>query len=221
MDRLLDIKPAYPKTDASAPDSTVKMTYKYIKRGLCRSILKLVKTHRIPVVKTILGQKMPALKTGKGEPITIMNYILSCGTSTKILDRFKATLDKLGLGKLLGKNITAAYDPDPIKYFDDFTAALRNTDIVWTKPSELVFYAGLALPILCAPCIGPHEHLNQEWVTDLGAGIAMAGDASTCNEWLFDILDEGRFAQAAWNGFMNVPRKGTFNVEKLVRFGKM
>jgi hypothetical protein len=146
-------------------------------------------------------------------------FLLSCGTSTVTVERFKRLLERTQLSQLYGKRIDVVYDRNPLAYFANFEKALRNTDILWTKPSELVFYAGLAIPILCAPCIGPHEHLNQMWVTDLGAGVAMAGDVASCDQWIADMLDEGRFAAAAWNGFMNVPRNGTFNIEKLVKEG--
>lgn len=361
LDKLEEIIPPYPRIDSSKPDFTAKMTDKFIRAGLCRNILELVKTHRLPVVSTYFatgiaidlfdqrndnymvvtdtdiarswapydGKKssiiycspsMPATRrlisygvrpenirqTGfplpknnigtqadakilkedlfkrlirldpkgvfygrmkdtvrlhlkkslpqpsskKKDPFTILfaiggagaqyemveamlpalkskiqkgevKFLLSCGANTPTANRFKETVEKLGMGDLFGKSIDVVYDPNALKYFEKFNAAIRNVDIIWTKPSELVFYAGLAIPILCAPCIGPHEHLNQEWVTDLGAGVGMPADASLCDQWISDMIDEGRFAQAAWNGFVNVPRNGTFNIEKLVKTGKM
>ena len=35
-----------------------------------------------------------------------------------------------------------------VDYFKKFNLALRKTDILWTKPSELSFYAGLGIPII-------------------------------------------------------------------------
>ena len=38
--------------------------------------------------------------------------------------------------------------PDKPSYFNQFNRWLRDTDILWTKPSELVFYCALGIPIL-------------------------------------------------------------------------
>ncbi len=162
---------------------------------------------------------LPALKgmIRKGE----VRYLLSCGANAHVANRFKETVHKNGMNDLFGSSIDVIYDHNVLKYFEMFNAAIRNVDIIWSKPSELVFYAGLAIPILCAPPIGPHEHLNRNWVVDMGAGVTMPADASSCDQWIPDLIEEGRFANAAWNGFINAPRNGTYNIEKLVKTGKM
>ena len=48
---------------------------------------------------------------------------------------------------------------------------LLDTDILWTKPSELSFYAGLGLPIIMAPSVGAQERFNKAWLRAIGAAI--------------------------------------------------
>ena len=48
------------------------------------------------------------------------------------------------------------------EYFNTFNETLRETDILWTKPSELSFYAGLGIPIIIAPTIGSLEDFNKK-----------------------------------------------------------
>ncbi len=86
-------------------------------------------------------------------------------------------------------------------YFDLFNRALRTTDVLWTKPSELSFYSALGLPIILSPPIGAQERANQEWLLRLGAGMLQDNPANV-SEWLFDLLESGWFAEAAMEGFV-------------------
>ena len=79
------------------------------------------------------------------------------------------------------------------KYFQEFSKILSNTDILWTKPSELVFYAGLGVPLLLAPPIGSQEKFNRKWLLDIGAGIDQQ-DIKLTHQWLPDLLEDGTFA---------------------------
>lgn len=91
--------------------------------------------------------------------------------------------------------------------------------MLWTKPSELVFYCGLGLPVLMAPHIGTHEELNRQWLLGIHAGVEPAGPAECCHEWLFDMRDSGRFAEAAMDGFLKARKLGTYKIEKLITQG--
>jgi len=94
-----------------------------------------------------------------------------------------------------------------------------KTDILWTKPSELSFYAGLGLPIIIAPTVGSQEEFNKEWLISIGAGVEQQ-DPRYVNEWLADWLDSGWLAEAAMNGFLNAPHKGAYHMEEVVLKGK-
>ncbi len=90
---------------------------------------------------------------------------------------------------------------------------MNKTDILWTKPSELSFYSGLGLPIIIAPSIGSQEDFNKKWILNLGAGI-LQENPKYADQWIFDYLNSGRFAEAAMQGFIEVEKLGTFNIQK-------
>ena len=43
------------------------------------------------------------------------------------------------------------YDRDVFSYFRRFNELLARADVLWSKPSELTFFAGLGLPFIAAP----------------------------------------------------------------------
>lgn len=123
------------------------------------------------------------------------------------------------LKKQAAKNVFVHSSPNKKKYFEDFSKILRQADILWTKPSELVFYAGLGIPIILAPPIGSQEAANRRWLLDAGAGIDQKKPELT-HQWLPDLLGEGVLAEAAMQGFIEIPRDGTENITKLVTQNK-
>lgn len=139
---------------------------------------------------------------------------LSAGIRQGVNDYFVKSLKSLKLGKNIGKNIEIIFEKDITKYFDVFSNRLRKTDILWTKPSELCFYSGLGVPILMAPTIGSQEDYNKRWLIGLGAGIQQV-NPKYADQWIFDYLDSGRFAEAALDGFIEVEKLGTYNIEKI------
>ena len=92
-----------------------------------------------------------------------------------------------------------------------FNNCLHTTDVLWTKPSELSFYCALGIPIIMTPAIGPQEKCNQRWLIDIGAGIKQRNPEYT-DQWLYDLLKNGRLAEAAWNGFLKARKYGSFNI---------
>ena len=105
--------------------------------------------------------------------------------------------------------------PTKQKYFKDFSEILSKTDVLWTKPSELVFYAGLGIPLILAPPIGSQEKMNQKWLLEIGAGIDQK-NPELLHAWLPDLLEDGTFAEAAMQGFIEIPKNGAENIKKLV-----
>jgi len=101
------------------------------------------------------------------------------------------------------------------EYFKNFNEALRETDILWTKPSELSFYTGLGIPIIIAPTIGSQEDFNKRWLLHTAAGIAQE-DPRYTDQWLYDLLNDGNLAEAAMHGFMEVESMGAYNIEAIV-----
>ncbi len=128
---------------------------------------------------------------------------------------FERSIKNLGLGGEIGRGIEIIFAADKKEYFKKFSATLRKTDILWTKPSELSFYAGLGMPIIIAPPIGSQEKFNKEWLLSAGAGIEQE-NPKYASEWIFDWLREGIFMKSAINGYLKAEKYGTFNVEKII-----
>ncbi len=124
----------------------------------------------------------------------------------------------MNIERNLGTSLNIIYDDNKIGYFKKFNQVLLTTDVLWTKPSELSFYAGLGLPIIMAPPIGSQEDFNKAWLHSVGAGFEQ-DDPRYVNEWLFDWLSSGWLAQASMEGFLDAPRNGAYHVEEVVLKG--
>ena len=148
-----------------------------------------------------------------------VRLVISVGIQKPVFDRVAKQVARLGLQSLLTKGLEIIFDGDPLKFLDKFNLSLRQTDVLWTKPSELVFYTGLGIPIVLAPPIGTHEECNARWLREIHAGLTMPGSVESCHEWLFDLRESGVLAQAAWDGFLNVRKLGAFKIERLIRQG--
>lgn len=116
--------------------------------------------------------------------------------------------------------INVIYSDQLYDYFGQFNLALQNTDILWTKPSELSFYSGLGLPIIMTPAIGSQEKFNRKWLHEIQAGIRQENPDYT-DQWLFDMLKRGTVAESAWDGFLKARKLGTFKIKELVRTGSL
>ncbi len=145
-----------------------------------------------------------------------VKVVLVAGIREGVRDYFLKNTKDLGFEKNLGKNIQIIFKRDIASYFEKFNQVLRKTDILWTKPSELSFYTSLGLPIIIAPTIGSQEDFNREWLLELGSATPQKNPNHT-DEWLFDLLETGWFAEAAMQGFIESPNLGTFNIEKIVK----
>lgn len=142
-----------------------------------------------------------------------MSINLVAGSRPEVAAYFRQESEKLGLP---AGAIKIIFHKDKIRYFKLFNNALRQTDILWTKPSELSFYSGLGLPIIMSDPIGSQEDFNREWLIAIGAGIDSL-DPRFVDEWLPDMLDSGRLARAAVSGFLNAENSGAYNIEKIIK----
>jgi len=144
-----------------------------------------------------------------------IRVILVAGIKARVKDYFEKNIAKLGLGNCLGKTLEILFSPDMEGYFRDFNSYLRQTDILWTKPSELSFYACLGLPIIIAPTIGSHEEFNKRWL--LKSGFAMLQkDPRFVREWLFDLVDQGHLAEMAFESFLEGESKGVLKIQEII-----
>ena len=105
-------------------------------------------------------------------------------------------------------------------YFDMFNRSLRDTDILWTKPSELSFYCALGIPIIMSPAIGSQEKFNRKWLHEIQSGIRQENPDYT-DQWLYDLLNRGTLAESAWDGFLKARKLGTFKILEVLEKGEM
>jgi hypothetical protein len=55
---------------------------------------------------------------------------------------------------------------------------------------------------------------------EIQAGIAQ-DDPRYTSEWLFDLLNAGRLAEAAWSGFLKARKTGTYKIFDILKTGTM
>ncbi|MCG8525160.1 MAG: hypothetical protein MI748_02190 [Opitutales bacterium] len=140
---------------------------------------------------------------------------LIAGTRLEVKAYFEKIIADLGLELELDRSIRILYEPNIQDYFTLFNQFLRTTDILWTKPSELVFYAGLGIPLVMSDPLGAHEETNREWISRMGAGFPME-NPRYANEWLKHWLESGMLAEAAFDAYTKAPRFGTENVKRIL-----
>ena len=144
---------------------------------------------------------------------------LVAGSRNDVYSFYEQKVKELHLNHHHQGMVNIMYDAQKMEYFEKFNDALLTTDILWTKPSELSFYAGLGLPIIIAPSIGSQEDYNRAWLHSIGAGFEQE-DPRYTHQWLFDWLESGWLAEAAMSGFLHAPRTGTYHIEEVVLRGK-
>ncbi len=147
-----------------------------------------------------------------------INFNLVAGTRNDVYRYFHERIKKTGLSKAYERNLHILFDIHKEDYFRRFNECLRETDVLWTKPSELVFYSALGLPIVTAPPIGSQEVFNKTWLKTIGAGIFQDNPRYT-NEWLFDWVESGWLAEAAMSGFLDGRQFGVQNIIDAVFHG--
>lgn len=135
---------------------------------------------------------------------------LVAGNRPEIKEYFEIEIAKRNLDGL----VKIIFAPNKIEYFKKFNQCLRNSDILWTKPSELSFYCALGLPIIISPPVGSQEDFNHEWLISVGGGIDSL-QSEYVAEWLPELISSGRLARAAIDAYLNADHSGTFNIEKM------
>jgi len=145
-----------------------------------------------------------------------IKIVLVAGIRNEINQYFRENVRSIGLGRYLDKNIKIIFANSKDEYFKKFNKALRETDILWTKPSELSFYTALGLPIIMSTPIGSQEKFNRKWLMSIGSGTDQE-DVQYVNEWLFDWMKSGFFARLAMQGFLEGGKYGAYNIEKIIK----
>jgi len=117
-----------------------------------------------------------------------------------------------------GENIKIIFADSLREYFILFNKVMHETDILWTKPSELSFYCALGIPIVMSPIIGSQEKFNRKWLREIQAAIKQEKPDYT-DQWLYDLLNRGTLAESAWDGFLKARKLGTFKIHQLLEKG--
>lgn len=138
---------------------------------------------------------------------------LVAGIKSSVARELHASVERAGLSRQLapGGFLEVIYEPDFDAYLGTFNRVLANTDVLWTKPSEMTFFGGLGIPLVFSDPVGTHERHNRRWAREEGAGLAQR-DPRYVGEWLKDWLKDGTLAGAAWNGFMRLPHHGLYQI---------
>lgn len=129
------------------------------------------------------------------------------GTRAEVAEAFRDEVESLGLAGTVPVLVAADFDT----YADAFETLLAGADLLWTKPSELSFYAALGLPLLLAPPLGTHERCNRRWLRDRDAAVDARSPERAARD-LAGRLAAGDFARAAWYGFRRMPKLGTYRI---------
>ena len=145
----------------------------------------------------------PSVRAGR------VRLALVAGTRRDARDAFQR--EAAALGMTLGEGPSAPVSllfaetfPDYVRRFD---ATIAETDVLFTKPSELSFFAALGLPLALTRPIGAQEVANRRWVTRRGAALD-APDPARVAAWLAEAVGTGALAAVAWRG-LALPADGT------------
>lgn len=142
-----------------------------------------------------------------------LRLTLVAGVRREVATALEQCVVRAGLGRQLtgGGSVRLLFEPDFPRYLENFNRVLGRTDILWTKPSEMTFFAGLGLPLIFSEPVGTHEQYNRRWAREEGAGLKQR-QARFAGEWLKDWLKDGTLAAAAWNGFTRLPTYGLYQI---------
>jgi hypothetical protein len=147
-----------------------------------------------------------------------LRLVLVAGVRGDLAARFRAWIADSGLAHLLGRGVDVLHEPDFDRYYPRFNRLLADTDVLWTKPSELVFYGALGLPLVLSPPVGVQEWINRRWAQERGFALRQH-QPDHVGEWLFEWLEEGVLAAAALSGFLHGSATATARIAARLRGG--
>jgi Domain of unknown function (DUF6938) len=183
--------------------------------------------HRAPTLTFAVGgagaqadmadEFLPSLKKVIAADRLKVNLI--AGTRNDVAEKFRASLEQTGMAHLEGKGIRIVVEQTFDSYYARFNELLLDTDILWTKPSELSFYAALGLPLVIAKPVGSHERYNRRWLREQGVALKQH-KVRHAADWLEEWLEDGTLAAAAWTGFLRMSKEGTYRILEHVENGR-
>lgn len=163
------------------------------------------------LARRLLSGLRPLLASGEA------HLSLVAGARTGVAARFEEWVREEGLE---GAQVDVLLAPTLGEYFRRFNRLLAETDVLWTKPSELTFFAALGLPLMLAPPVGAHEHLNRRWLLEHGAALDQE-EPEEAGDRLRTLVRDGTLARAAWSGFCRLPKRGLYRIVDAVAAARL
>jgi UDP-N-acetylglucosamine:LPS N-acetylglucosamine transferase len=157
---------------------------------------------QVPLAKAVIGGMKKQILEGA------LRLALVAGRRSDVAAALSAALSAHGLVGHAGTELL--YERDVYGYFRRFNELLARADVLWSKPSELTFFAALGLPFIAAPAVGAHEGCNLRWATDRGAALPQH-DPAVAGDWLLEWVEDGVLASAAEAG-MCLPQMGLYDI---------
>jgi hypothetical protein len=192
----------------------------FLGKGNCK-----MKNERILTITYAVGGAGAQKEIGKEIATSLKDYILNgkiklnlvAGIRSEVREYFQEVKSELVKDH---PGIEVIHAPTKNEYFHLFSMAMKTTDILWTKPSELSFYTGLGIPLIMAPPVGSQEDHNRKWLLEIQAGIDQK-DPRYAHQWLINLLENGRLAESAWDGFLKARKFGTYKIREVLETGTM
>jgi hypothetical protein len=164
------------------------------------------------MARPLLRSLKPRIEEGR------LRLCLMAGVRREVAAKFRDWVDEAGLGKRLGGEVTVVVEESLERYFPRFNALLAETDILWSKPSEITFFAALGIPLVLSDPVGVHERYNRRWAIENGGGLKQR-HPDYAGFWIREWLAEGTLAAAAWFGFLRFPKFGLYQILERVAGG--
>jgi len=157
---------------------------------------------QVPLAKAVIAGMKKQVLDGS------LRLAVVAGRRPGVASALSSALSAHGLMGHAGAELL--YDRDVFSYFRRFNELLTRADVLWSKPSELTFFAALGLPFIAAPAVGAHEACNLRWATDRGAALPQH-DPAVAGDWLLQWVEDGVLASAAEAG-MCLPQMGLYEI---------
>jgi len=164
------------------------------------------------LARRLLPSLKPLLLEGR------LRLCLVAGVRRQVATRFRVWLAEAGIEEMPGGPVEILFEPDLERYFARFNELLAATDLLWTKPSEMVFYGALGLPLVLSRPVGVQEVYNRRWAIENGVGLKQR-DPRHAGFWIREWLSEGTLAAAAWFGFLRLPKFGLYQIVETLEKG--
>lgn len=161
---------------------------------------------QVPLARKVVAGMRRQIEDGA------MRLALVAGRRAEVAEALREAIEKNGLEG----RVELLEDADVFNYFRRLNALLARADALWSKPSEMTFFAGLGLPFISAPPVGVHEAWNLRWAADRGAALPQH-EPSNAGEWLLEWLEDGVLAGAALSGYLRLPSDGLYRIASEIR----